>query len=225
MLVAPTEPPQLRRLGRTSLLPEHFGCDVLWTRRGGKVGVQRKEVKDLLASVEDGRLAKEVAQMAGRVDALLVVEGKIRWRGGHLDVRGGWGRDWTRPQLEGLLWSVQARGVAVSYSDDIAGTVELVGWWKKWHEKARHEVLDRRPGPGAGTGIWGRGPDDHDLIAWMLQAIPGVGAETARKIIDEVGVPVMWRDGVDVDALCRVPGIGEKKAKRILKVLEREKGK
>ena len=56
-LVSPTEPPYVKRLGRTSSIPELYGADVLWeSGRAGKVGVQRKAYADLVDSVYDGRL-------------------------------------------------------------------------------------------------------------------------------------------------------------------------
>jgi len=64
MLVAPTEPMTLKALGTVSLVPEDYGSDFLWASPVfGLVGVQRKEASDFVASVMDGRLDKELAQM------------------------------------------------------------------------------------------------------------------------------------------------------------------
>ena len=78
VLVAPTEPVALRERWEVSSLPERFGADVFWTvtrdARGLKVGVQRKEWKDLITSVEDARWARELAAMRALDVRFVVVE-------------------------------------------------------------------------------------------------------------------------------------------------------
>src|SRR3990167_6796497 len=98
-----------------------MGADVLIATRLGLVGVQRKEVRDLVASVKGERLAKELGQMQHLDLAVLVVEGEPRWTadGQLLDdhVR------WTRRQHHGTLLSIQAAGVWLATTRDQQGTV------------------------------------------------------------------------------------------------------
>ena len=57
LIVAPTEPLQLRAIAdRVHMLPESYGCDVLVFAGGLKIGVQRKELRDMLASLDDGSI-------------------------------------------------------------------------------------------------------------------------------------------------------------------------
>ena len=59
MLISPSEPAAIRALGTTCDIPERHGCDVLFVAHGGYWGVQRKELKDFVASVNDDRLGKD----------------------------------------------------------------------------------------------------------------------------------------------------------------------
>lgn len=219
MLIAPTEPPSLRAIGRTSLLPERFGCDLLFTVRGERIGIQRKEVKDLRASVVDGRLAKELAQMGAVTRALLLVEGKVSWTpdGGDM-VNGRFGQEWTRAAWNGLLWSVQSKGVWIASSSSLQETVAVVQEFERWCRKEKHTALDVRPKPGS---IWGR-MSTRDWGIHLLQGIEGVGPEIAGRIYDAYGnVPVEWSKNVDEAWLMGVEGIGKKKAARIYRALDK----
>ena len=66
MLISPTEPPELKALGKLSLLTEKHGADVLIMPHAsweGMLGVQRKELKDLLASMSDGRFGEQMMKL------------------------------------------------------------------------------------------------------------------------------------------------------------------
>jgi ERCC4-type nuclease len=216
LLIAPTEPPQLKTLGKVSSTPERWGCDVLGWVGGRKVGVQRKRWDDLMASVADGRLAKEVQQMGRGVEGLLVVEGQVKWGpDGHM-VSGfkGTGRDWTRQGWEALLWSVQDAGVKVVAARDLDETVERVRWWYAWASKP-HTVLRTRGGKPA--SVWGT-PRDREWGAWLLQGFEGIGVELATRIVDRFGgVPLRWT--VTREELLTVEGLGKKKVDRLMKMM------
>lgn len=208
MLVSPTEPALIKGLGAVSSVCEEHGVDVLWATAEGLVGVQRKEIRDLFASVRDGRLAREVAQMAGLSRAALVVEGRPRWTSDGL-----WcGREpWSVEAYRSLLHSVADRGIYVARTDSIAETVEWVRSWHAWTLKHRHVALRRRPGPGwtAGSREWQR---------WLLQSFDGVGPETADAIIEHFGgLPLRWT--VSEEELRQVKGVGPRRARRLMEAL------
>lgn len=214
VLIAPSEPPTIAALGKTSSLPERFGADMMWWVDGRRVGVQRKEVRDLRASAADGRLGKELGQMqAAGVDIrLLVVEGRVTF-----DADGrlvdGFGAPWTRAQWWGVQWSVQAAGCWVSWTANSGETVDMVRMFEKWTQKDRHTSLMTRGRPGS---IWGTRPDAREYATWVLQGIDGVGVELAGRIYDvHGGLPVTWAPGVDAAWLEQVPGIGKVKAAKI----------
>lgn len=213
--VAPTEPVALKKVGRSSLMPERFGVDVMWGARGVKVGVQRKEWKDLIASVEDGRWAREIPMMTGRLgEAWVVVEGWPQVDAGGRIVDKRFGRAWTEGMVRGVLWAAMREGVKVDRTADVAGTVAWVRGLVGWTRKAKHSSAVARPGP---AGMWGH-REDRDWGVHLLQGLDGVGPELAGRIWDHFG-GVPWRWDVGVDGLCAVDGIGKKKAEKMMRAL------
>src|SRR5215472_11777188 len=103
MLISPTEPAEFRVLGEVSSVPELYGADFLmYGPKIGRVGVQRKEINDFVASIRDDRLAKEVAQLKSLNVGMLVLEGGVEWTndGSLLSTRS----PLSRAQFLGTLW-------------------------------------------------------------------------------------------------------------------------
>lgn len=219
LLIAPTEPVALRAMGETSSLPERFGADVFWASKTAdgtrKVGVQRKEWKDLIASVEDGRWARELAAMRALDVRFVVVEGwpKVGADGGLVDKR--FGRAWNLDMVRSVLATAQDDGVIVDRTEHVGGTVEWVRWAVRWTEKATHGSLKGRE--GVGRGMWGN-PTNRDYGVHLLQGLPGVGVELAGRVYDKFGVPWKWEIGVE--ELMTVDGVGRKKAEKMIAALE-----
>jgi len=203
-----------------SSVPEEYGADFLWRAHGLWWGVQRKEVKDLLASVADGRLSKELAQMKSLESPLLIIEGTTTFTvDGVLMSRGSWGQDWTRQQWNGLSFSVLNMGVGIVRSSGLKETAGLIRGYKVWSEKEKHAGLKTRPGPQV---KWGR-PGNKDFQIHLLMGLPGVGYELAKRIVERFGgVPWYWT--VTEEQLMQVEGVGKKKAEAMLRCLEREIG-
>lgn len=218
-MIAPTEPLPIRALGRVHSLPEKRGVDVLFPAGGRMVGVQRKEIHDLVASVHDGRLHREAQMIGGCLAdgrlgiAVLVVEGRFTWTCDGEWVEPGW--RWTRRQHRGLLWSVRAKGIWVEATSDVADTADLCRDLEKWAAKDRHSSLDRRPGP---TGLWGKATT-REYALHVLQSFDGVGPELAGRIVDHFGrLPIGWL--VTAADLAEISGIGKVKAKKLIGALE-----
>jgi ERCC4-type nuclease len=199
------------------MLPEKHGVDYLWNAHGGWAGVQRKELNDLLASVRDGRLTRELAMMGALTFKWLVVEGSIKFTGeGHLiQSRGrGRGQTWTRDQWEGLLASVQARGCWVTYTSSVADTGRVLEILQRWTRKPKHSTLDGRPGP---MSMWGK-PGSREWAIHLLQGFEGIGPELAGRIFDACGgVPMRW--SVDAKTLRAIDGLGPKKVAALIGAL------
>lgn len=218
-MIAPTEPLPIRALGRVHSLPEKRGVDILFAAGGRMVGIQRKEIHDLVASVHDGRLHREAQMIRGCLEggrlgiAVLVVEGWPTWTLDGEWIERGW--KWTRRQHRGLLWSVRAKGIWVETTADVHDTADLCRDLEKWAAKDRHSSLDRRPGP---AGMWGKATT-RDYALHVLQGFDGVGPELAGRIVDHFGrLPIGWL--VTADDLEEVSGIGKVRAKRLIGALE-----
>jgi len=212
MIVSPTEPPALKAIGSVSMLPERYGCDLLFAAGGKFYGVQRKEFKDFIASVADGRLGQQVAQMQNVEQAMVVIEGEGRWTddGVLLDRYA----DMTRSSMRKLLWSVRDRGIWVDFTEGLGDTIQLVKAFEEWCKKGGHTSLMGRPKP---QSQWGKAAN-RDFQIHLLQGVPGVGVELAQRIVEKFG-GVPWSWDVGVEELMTVDGIGKTKAARMMEVL------
>lgn len=212
ILVSPAEPPNLRAIGETSGLPEQYGADFLVTSSGGLVGIQRKEVRDLVASLRGDRIARELGQSTALVRCVLVVEGDWEWtRTGESRAVPGF----LRAQYDGFCLSIQNHGWWILTSDSMAGTARLVQHVASWFQKGNHSSLHGRPNH---RGMWGTA-SNRDWAVHLLQSFDGIGVEQAGRIWDHFeGVPLAWT--VDKDAMMAVPGIGPGRADKLMGALE-----
>ncbi len=214
MLVSPTEQ-KLRSLGKSSSLPEKYGSDFLFPSVNGLVGVQRKELKDLVASLHDGRFAKELGQMGSLSLGIVLIEGEIRWtRDGQLmGMRG----EFTRAQLYGVLFSTMASGLWVIQTHSLEETGIILPLIEKWLQKKRHGTLSNRPNA---KGEWGS-VTSREWGVHFLQGFQGIGAEVAGRIWDHFGgVPVAWNVGRE--ELERVKGVGKGRSEVMYRALGQE---
>lgn len=213
-LVAPTEPPLIKALGTVSLVPERHGVDIMWPSPtlGGLAGIQRKEWTDLIASVGDGRLMKEVEQMTTLRYAGLVIEGKPHWtQDGQLKHRY---LTYTRDGYRALIRLLQIRGVVVEHSDDETDTIALIEHAAEWLEKKTHLTLSRRPKPGPDR--WGKRTNK----TWgmhVLQSVDGIGPMQAEAIFDAAGGKVPLQLTMSPEELRAIPGIGPKRVASLVK--------
>lgn len=223
MLVSPSESPAFRALGTSTWRAEDYGVDVFWVARKRLYGVQRKALKDFIASVDDGRLAKELLQMSSLDSAYLILETQERGGGaprelpnGQLASLGSYGRPWTGVQLRGVLLGVMQRGIHVLQVKDEEECIARVKELEKWSRKERHES-----GKGRGTvpvDVFGK-RGEREYGVWLLMSLPGVGPEMAGRIWDAFGgVPLRMREGVGVKELMKVPGVGKVTAQRVVDV-------
>lgn len=212
MLIAPTEPLPLKRMGQVSSVPERHGVDVLWVSHGHKHGVQRKEAKDFIASVNDGRLAKEVAQIRQLAGVrALVLEGKFIW-----STEGMWmgPTRWDRYRHRQALFTLQSEGLWVIPTESLADTVEAVAELEKWTRKAKHSFARSRSGVASSWGT----PTSREFGCHLLQGLPNVGPELAERIYDHFG-GVPWHWSVDEGDLVSVEGVGKVRARSMLSCL------
>lgn len=190
---------------------------MLWVSVAGVVGVQRKTLDDLLTSAEDGRLGQQVSQMQALDAAWLVLEGKVRWLGdgGPVVARGGRARDWTIGQLRALLWSVMARGIMVDRTESLDDTIAWVKGCEAWSQKDKHQsLLKRGPVPRDVLGT----VTNRERAIFLHMGLPGVGPEMAGRLVDAGGV-IGLRDGMTLERLMEVPGMGKGRVEKIMGVL------
>lgn len=212
--ISPTEPKELHKLGTVSWKPELHGVDIMFASKGRWIGIQRKEVKDFVASIENKLLNKQLAQMGNLDVAILIIEGSFKFTTEGVLIGKDYGMTWTDQQIWGLLLSIQAKGVQVVTTQSLTATARCITYLQRYYAKPRHSSLDSRGGP---FSIWGTNPTDKEYAVYVLQSLPGVGPELAERIFDRYGLPM--RLTVSVDELMEVEGIGKKKAEAIVKAM------
>lgn len=218
MLISPAEPRELRQLGNTSAAPEKHGADFIWyTKHVGMVGVQRKEINDLLASLADDRLAREIPLLQRLDIAMVLIEGRIEWTNDGFLL--GVTSSFTKAQYLGILWSLQSSGLWIGCTTSQTETIQYLSLFYRWTMKERHTGLLRRTAKVA-----------HDEYgqrterAWQIhtmQSFPGIGYERAKSVVDHFGgLPLQWTGRLD-----EVAGIGKQTARRLEMLLtQREAG-
>lgn len=198
----------------SSSIPEQKGADILAYTRQGLLGIQRKSIPhDFIASVTDGRLARETSLLRDScVIRLLLNEGRFRyWPDGHLSVDRKVPSRFTRRQIRGILYDIKyVKGVDYDYSEDLEDTVRYVRELISFLNKEKHLGMYTRP---SDKGTW-YVPSARDVQLWLLQGFPGIGPATADKIISRFGkIPLEWT--CTLNELMEVPGLSKKKAQEI----------
>lgn len=197
------------------MLPERYGCDVLWRARDRWWGVQRKEVADFIASIQDGRLAREVAMMKSLPMKIIVLEGRLTYTSEDMLMYSRRLSTISRTQFEGMIMSLMEKGIHVIHTTDTRDTARWIKLFAQWTSKPRHASLERRPGP---VSPWGN-ITDEDWAIHFLQGIDGLGSEKAKAIVKHFkGAPLQWT--VTEQQLMEVPGIGKVLARKMINALD-----
>lgn len=211
LLISPAEPsPIIRDLGTSSPLCEDHGVDILWQSEIGEwVGVQRKQLNDLIASLHDNRLTKELIQMAELDVRILIIEGQPRWGvDGNLLDRFS---HWSRKGHHNLIQSLSMTGLAVHQTSDTQDTAHVITGLVEWSNKTTHtSLLSRSKSVGR---KWGE-PTSEEWQLWILQSFPGISITRARQILNHFGtIPLRWT--ATEQELSQVSGIGKITASRL----------
>ncbi len=222
MLVAPTELRhsafrELAKDGRGSNKPETMGGDFAFSHKGNWYIVQRKEIKDFVASVNDGRLYTETRQMKGTVGighALLVVEGSPKWGLDGALLGDRFGGAWDKARHTSELLSLQESGWWVLGTSDTTDTARAIRDFEAWVRKEKHTSLVTRGPMVAPFGS----KKNRDYQLHLIMGLPGVGYELAVRILAEVGMPFGMR--ATRDELMAVTGLGKKKVEAIMDALD-----
>jgi len=182
--------------------------------------VQRKTIGDLLRSLADGRLARELPSLQASGRGVLLVEGRPHWtsdgvlidgsrptRGGLWSLRGAEAH-MTRDRWYGIQADVVwVHGIAWIETADVDETAAWLRHVDGWLARP-HRGLVARP-------AWSR---EQPFAAYLLQSFPGIGPEVAQRIVDTLGMPL--RLACTEEDLASVPGVGPVRARAIAGALE-----
>jgi ERCC4-type nuclease len=220
ILISPSEPAELRQMLKAvnSPLCERLGCDLLAPTTRGLLGVQRKELSDFIASLEDGRLAREIPLLVnGTTLPVLLLEGQFRFNtDNHLQF-GTRPTRYTRQGVHNLIRSISyCNGVSVEYSADLADTPVIIGELIDFINR-EHKSLLKRPKL---QGAWGK-PTPHESLGYFYQGIDGVGVVLAQALMKKYSCPTDLINASFND-LQALPQIGKQRAEKIFMFLHKE---
>ncbi len=220
-LVAPSEPKLLRQVGKTAIVAEEYGADILIPGNGYFIGVQRKQFPgDFLNSMRDGRLSTSLIKLTKTEIRILLLEGVPEWNsGGNLiDPKSpGYVHEFSKDQLNGIIMSAHSElGVLTVWTESLSDTINYLEALEKWAAKDKHNSLFTRPGPTKDEGK--RRFSDKDRGVHILQGFDGIGPETAGSMYDHWGgTGLKWK--VDAAEMMEVEGIGKVRAERLQEAL------
>lgn len=164
----------------------------------GALLIERKTLPDLVASIKDGRLFAQARRLAGSpVRTAMILEGTSK------DLADF---EMRREAIQGALISLTLRfGIALLRS-------------RNPQETARLLFFAARQGRQAATGVGSRAGrrqrTKRRVQARVLQGLPGVGPERARRLLERFGTLEAIMNA-EADELASVRGIGQTMAETI----------
>lgn len=218
ILVSPSEPAELRQVleAQSSPLCEQRGADILAPTGKGLLGIQRKEIPcDFLASLEDGRLARELPLLVRGVDlSILLLEGTFVYDADDCLRVNGRPTRYNRLGIRNLLRSVfHVHGTCIELSASLQETPavvnELIGYFSR-----QHLSLFARPKL---QGLWGK-PTPNEQVRYFYQGVPGVGVVLGQSLADRFPAPADLLSASLAD-LKATPGIGRQRAGQVFRFI------
>ena len=199
---------------QNSYLCETNGVDCIVFTHSGPIGYQRKTLRDLFASLTDGRLSREVGQIRSSqllARACFIIEHDARRTttdgSSYLDA------PFTKTQLRHLVIKLELVGIVVFETSSIADTADALVSTSQYMASRRAHDFSRPKPP---TDTWGR-RGSRDWGIHVLQSFSNIGPKTAALIYDTFGIPLAWT--VSISDLTSLPGVGKVTAERLLTAL------
>lgn len=212
-LISPTEHDLIKLIptARISVLCEQNGADVITRSANGLIGFQRKTILDLKASILDGRLYKELAQLTTSqllAYSFVVIEyspNNVTINGDFLDCT------FPRKNYISILTKFHILGVGHHTARNLSDTLAVIDLVTDYCSSSTASLLRRS---GDTKDAWGRSTH-AGYIEYLVQSFPGVGPKLAKTIVNYFGgtLPLTWN--VDVTEFLQIPGVGPKLASRL----------
>lgn len=187
-LVSSNEWPRVKHILKDEGLSVNINFDFQMFTNSGVVAAERKRTPgDLLASVTDGRLAKECLAMREEADfRFLISEGRIKYtEDGHV-VDGKYPSHWTRTGIRNLFRSIRfVEEVDIEFSLNIPDTVQVLRELQGYFDNTSHGSFRARPSI---KSDWPVATYEEMYIYW-IQGLPGISRIRAISIASRFGSP------------------------------------
>jgi len=208
VIITTNEPPAIRNLF-TDKIEVPMGFDMLLYTNSGPIAIERKHVPgDLTASVEDGRLSREIVAM-GEVSErkIILLHGRILYdRQGFAVV--GYRKKvplkgWNRKGINNLIRTLEyIEGCFIESADTNKELVEVVNDLQDYFDKLCHLSARSRPK----SSSWGGSRVMR--VIHFYSGIPGVSSIRARELY-KVWPQPLGLYGASVQDICNVDGFGK----------------
>ncbi len=205
------------------------------------VGVEVKKVRDLLQSMETGRLAAtQLPQLLVDYNHVwLLIVGEYReGRGGRLEVKGSHGRWWTHRigsrevpcgYVEGFLVELSTVGVNIKQVHDNGAAASWISLLARWWDRdwASHKAL-KKFDRSAAAKVAGMPMDERDAewrrrdqIARAAATLPGIGWDRAQEIA-RTFPSIRYMSNAEIEEWVEIKGIGKVLARTAVEAINGE---
>lgn len=212
VLITTNEPIAIRRLFTDSVeTPMNF--DMKLYTEAGTVGIERKKIPgDLLSSVEDGRLRRELIAIRDECNfAVLLLHGSIRYdKNGNVRV-GKRTIHWTDKGIRNLKRTIQwVEGCFIEEAHDDYELVQVVNELQTYLDEKHHFSLKGRPGIQKTWIV----PTKKEHVIHFYDGLPGIAPVRARMLADHFSNPIQLYEA-SVEDISSIKGFGKQVAQQI----------
>lgn len=204
------------------LTKDNLGGDYIWVSDLGKTwSVERKSVQDFIQSFHSGRLTAQLRQIVANYDyPLLLIEGLITQtdEGNVLVPQRGRGIQnfpFKYTQVQDIFLEAQLTGITLQFSTSKLDTARQLRRLYHWSNREEHKLLDKR------RKILEYSKMDQRVS--IMTAIPGIGPETAKQLIEAFRTPwaalSMFQGEGGSAYLKNIKGLGAGKIAAVRKVM------
>jgi len=184
--------------------------DMMLFTESGAIGLERKKVPDdLLSSVSDGRLNREILAMREETNIqILLLHGKMKFnKDGSLKT---WRNrpqryGWTKKGITNLLRTIcYVEGLYIEEATNNRELVQVINDLQKYFDQKYHLSIKSRSRIETSWLI----STKSERIIYFYSGLPGIKAISAKKLLDKFPYPLQLYEA-SIEDLCCVPGIGK----------------
>ena len=221
ILVSSNERKQVRdALGDSALIADLPFDFLSFTKRGSIAAERKRFPGDFIASVQDGRFARECAAMREASQwPHIIIEGRGSYtKDGYLK-SGPRILNWTRKSIRNMIRSLElVEGCRVEQTRNIQDTTNCLHEIADYFDTERHGSFRAR---ARLVSDW-PAPTYQERYRYWLMGLPEISAVRADKLAAKFTCPVAIIAASEED-LMEVPGIGKYMAGRIYNFLHEER--
>jgi len=192
ILIDTNEPPEIKLLGT----PQHLTVGDAWIATPDAVlVVERKTIGDFCASIADGRLFNQVAEMRQVSPWCYLVVTAVPVVAGGKIVIGGKPSGWQWVSVQGAMLTIQELGVELVWIESDLQYAACLDWLTR---------RDRGPVPIAAR----REALFESPAEQVLTALPGIASQRAQDLLAHCGNVAFALDFLTGTSDQKVPGVG-----------------